>query len=76
MLIGTSNQEGGFVLRVSIKAMRIHRNMTQLELANALKVNKKTVNLWENGKTVPGVDKIEPICTVLRCSYDDIEWSH
>lgn len=63
-------------MRVSIKAMRVHRKMTQLEMASALNVTKKTVNSWENGKTVPGVDMIEPICTVLHCSYDDIEWSH
>ena len=63
-------------MRVSIKAMRVHRNLTQLEMACALKVTKKTVNSWENGRTVPGVDMIEPICTVLGCSYDDIEWSH
>lgn len=62
-------------MRVSLKAMRVHRNMTQLDLANALNVTKKTVNYWENGKTVPGIDMIEPICSVLRCQYDDIEWS-
>ena len=56
--------------------MRVHRKMTQLEMASALNVTKKTVNSWENGKTVPGVDMIEPICSVLACSYDDIEWSH
>lgn len=63
-------------MRVSIKAMRVHRKMTQQEMACALNVTKKTVNSWENGKTVPGVDMIAPICSVLRCSYDDIEWAH
>ena len=63
-------------MRVSIKAMRVHRKMTQLEMASALSVTKKTVNSWENGKTVPGVDMIVPICTVLDCTYDDIEWSN
>lgn len=63
-------------MRVSIKAMRVHRKMTQQEMAFALNVTKKTVNSWENGKTVPGVDMIAPICSVLCCSYDDIEWSH
>ena len=63
-------------MRVSIKAMRVHRKMTQQEMAFALNVTKKTVNSWENNKTVPGVDMIEPICSVLQCSYDDIEWSH
>lgn len=61
-------------MRVSIKAMRVHRKMTQETLANELNVTKKTVNSWENGKTKPGVDMIDPICTALRCTYDDIEW--
>lgn len=61
-------------MRVSIKAMRVHRKMTQEEVAAALHVTKKTVNSWENGKTIPGVDMIDPICTLFRCGFDDIEW--
>lgn len=61
-------------MRVSIKAMRVHRKLTQEALANELNVTKKTINSWESGKTKPGVDMIDPICAVLRCTYDDIEW--
>lgn len=61
-------------MRVSIKAMRVHRKMTQEAVAIALNVTKKTVNSWENGKTKPSVDMIDPICNLYKCSYDDIEW--
>ena len=61
-------------MRVSIRAMRVHRKMTQEAVAHALNVTKKTINSWENGKTMPGVDMIDPICALYQCTYDDIEW--
>jgi putative transcriptional regulator len=61
--------------RVSIRALRIDRGMTQAELAKALNVTKKTVGSWEQGKTCPRLDKIEAICEVLGASYDSIRWN-
>lgn len=61
-------------MRVSLRAMRVHREMTQEMAAEALHVTKKTVCSWESGATTPGVDMIDPICALYRCSYDDIEW--
>lgn len=61
--------------RMSMKAARIDRGMTQEELAAALNVTKKTVGSWENGKTRPTIDKIEAICSVLERSYDSIRWN-
>ena len=62
-------------MRVSLEAMRVHRKMTQEAVASALNVTKKTVSRWENGVNRPSVDMIEPICTLYKCSYDDIEWT-
>lgn len=61
--------------RVSIKALRIDRGMTQEELAKALNVTKKTVGSWEQGKTRPKLDKIEAICETLGVTYDSIRWN-
>lgn len=61
--------------RLSMKAARIDRGMTQEELAAALNVTKKTVGSWESGKTCPKLDKIEAICTVLERPYDSIRWN-
>jgi len=61
--------------RVSIKALRIDRGMTQEEFATALKVTKKTVSSWESGKTCPKLDKIEAICETLGVTYDSIRWN-
>lgn len=61
--------------RMSMKALRIDRGLTQAEFASALNVTKKTVSSWESGKTHPKVDKIEAICEVLSVPYDDIRWN-
>lgn len=61
--------------RMSIKALRVERGMTQAEFARALQVNKKTVSAWELGKTCPKLDKIEAICATLGVEYDSIRWN-
>lgn len=63
------------VIRISLKAARINKNMTQEQVASELKVTKKTIGSWENGKTRPTLDKIEPICNLYGVSYDDIAWN-
>ncbi len=62
-------------MMVTIKAMRIDRNMTQEEFARRVGVSKKTAHHWETGKTKPCPDKIESICNVLNCKYDDIRFN-
>lgn len=59
---------------MTMKAARINRNLTQEEVAVKLNVTKKTVSSWENGRTLPGLDKIEAICELYGLSYDDIQW--
>lgn len=61
--------------RMSMKALRIDRGMTQAEFAAAVNVTKKTVGSWENGKTRPKLDKIDVICEVLNVPYDNVRWN-
>lgn len=61
-------------MRMSLKAARTNSNLTQEEVAMRLRVTKKTVSSWENGKTLPTLDKIEAICELYGLSYDDIQW--
>lgn len=61
--------------RMSIKALRVERGLTQEEFAKAVCVNKKTVSSWEQGKTCPKLDKIEAICETLGVAYDSIRWN-
>lgn len=62
-------------MKVTLKAARINKGLTQEEVANALNVTKKTVGSWENGKTMPQIDKIERLCSLYSCNYDDIIWN-
>lgn len=62
-------------MRVTLKAARINKGLTQEEVAKALNVTKKTVGSWEKGKTMPKIDKIEHLCSLFGCSYDDIAWN-
>lgn len=62
-------------MRITLKAARVNKGMTQAEVANSLNVTKKTVHSWENGKTMPKVDKIEPLCNLYGVTYDDIAWN-
>lgn len=62
-------------MRITLKAARINKGLTQNEMASELSVTKKTVGSWENGLTMPKADKIDPICNLLGVSYDNIEWN-
>lgn len=61
-------------MRITLRAARINKGLTQAELARLINVSKKTVCSWENGKTMPNCGKIKAICDVLGTSYDDIRW--
>lgn len=61
-------------MRITLKAARTNKNLTQGDVATELNVTKKTVGAWEKGKSMPNVDKIDQLCTLLGCKYDDIQW--
>lgn len=48
--------------------------LTQEDVAKAVGVTKKTVGSWESGKTLPKLEKIEPLCNLLGVQYDNIKW--
>ena len=62
-------------MRITLKAARINKGMTQEEVSRALGVTKKTIGSWENGITKPKLDKVEPLCSLYGVSYDDIIWN-
>lgn len=62
-------------MRITLKAARVNKNLTQEQVADELKVTKKTVGSWESGKTRPKLEKIEPLCELYGVAYDDIAWN-
>lgn len=63
------------MLRISLRAARINAGLKQIDTANALKVDKKTVSSWEKGKTMPSADKVSALCSLYGMSYDNIRWT-
>ena len=53
-----------------IKALRIARNMSQVELASALNVSKQSVSNWENNNILPSVEIIKQLARLFSCSPD------
>ena len=53
-----------------IKALRIARNMSQVELAAALNVSKQSVSNWENNNILPSVEILKQLALFFSCSSD------
>ena len=62
------------LVKITLAAARINKGLTQEQAAKELKGSKKTLWSWENGKTIPKIDKIEAICKLYGVSYENIIW--
>jgi len=60
------------VIRITLKAARVNRNLSQKEAADALNVSNRTLCKWENGLSVPKADKIDAICELYEIPYDNL----
>ena len=59
-------------MKFTLKALRVNKNLTQTEAAQALSVTRDTISNWENGKTFPSAEKIKEIEKLYDVKYDDI----
>lgn len=55
-----------------IKEARIARNMTQMNLADAMEVSYQAVSNWERGSSCPDIAKLEQLCQILQISMDEL----
>lgn len=53
-----------------IKAARKHKNYTQKELADMLKISSTTVSGWELGRNEPSIDTLKKLARVLDTSFN------
>ena len=58
------------MLGEQIHALRIARNLSQVQLANRLGVTKQSVSNWENNNILPSVDMLKQIAVFFHCSTD------
>lgn len=63
------NQEqiGKFILECRNK-----KGLTQTELAEKLNVTNKTISKWENGKGLPDISLLEPLCDELDITVNEL----
>ena len=60
--------------KMSLKAIRIDRKLTQKQVAEALNVAISTVKNWENGVSFPKQPAIEKLCKLYNVPYDYIRF--
>ena len=58
------------ILADNIKKSRIAKGLTQTELANRLNISPQSVSKWERGLSVPDIENIYYISTILGVSTD------
>lgn len=59
-------------MKVTIKALRVNANLSQLEAAEKLGVTPRTLQNWENNITSPTATQLVNICRIYSCTLDDI----
>ena len=59
-------------MRVTMKAARVNAGLSQVEAAEKVGVNLKTLQNWEAGATCPRADKMAAICKAYSCELNDI----
>lgn len=60
--------------KITLKAARVNKGMSQKAAAMKLGVSNKTLWSWENGISVPNQIYIDRICELYGVSYDNISF--
>lgn len=55
-----------------IADLRVKKNLTQLQLGDAVGVNKGTVSRWENGSYAPDIFRLMKLASVLDVTVNDL----
>lgn len=59
-------------MKITLKALRVNKDMTQDNAAVALGVTTRTVQNWESYITFPTAQQLMKICDVYGCELGDI----
>ncbi len=58
---------GAFIARC-----RKEKNLTQMQLAELLEITNQAVSKWENGRGMPDVSLLQPLCDILGISLNEL----
>lgn len=59
-------------MKLRLSALRVNAGLTQDEVARRLHINKATLGKWENYKTFPDAMQLNSLCSLYKCTMDDI----
>ena len=52
--------------------LRKEKNLTQKQLADKLEITDRAISKWENGKSMPDLSLLKPICDILDVSINEL----
>lgn len=55
-----------------IAELRKEQHMTQLDLAKKLSITDRAISKWENGRGLPDISLIKPLCEVFSISINEL----
>ncbi len=55
-----------------IAQCRKEKGLTQMQLAERLEITNQAVSKWENGKGMPDVSLMQPLCDILGISFNEL----
>mgnify|MGYP003294462525 CR=1 FL=1 len=56
----------------TIKNARNAKNMTQMDLADAMGISYQAVSNWERGNSMPDISKLPELCDILGLNLDEL----
>ena len=59
---------------MTLKALRVNKNLKQKEAGAMIGVREETIRSWEQGKTYPDARQIRQIEKVYDTTYDQINF--
>ena len=60
------------MLKISLAAARVNAGLTQLDVANLMKLSKQTIVNWESGKVIPKIAQLEMLSRIYEIPIDNI----
>ena len=55
-----------------IAELRKEKKMTQIDLANKLGITDRAISKWENGRGMPDLSLLAPLCEILDVSINEL----
>ena len=62
-------------MAIQLKAARVNANLTQEDVAKALKISKNSIVNYESYTSVPSVALAKKLANLYKMKVDDIIWS-